>query len=543
MTFLTYLLESSVCAAVLWVAYYALLRKETHFAFNRFYLLSIIPFSGIIPLLRLPLLPPEEYSPVIFMEEFSAGPLAAPVTQSFSPVMPLLIIYFSGAGFVAFRFCRQLYLMRRIIAASRFSDTKNYSAFTFFRKIYINRSTLSAGDYEKILWHEQAHARQLHSVDLAIAQLFVMFQWFNPIAWQLKKSIVATHEYLADAQVLARGVDVNIYQKLLFRQTTGVHPEHANGFNYSLTKKRLIMMTKNNTGKFFALKLCCMLPAIVLPVALFGLSTAEMPSPVNTEKTVVATITPPDTLFINNGKSGATIITVSKSGETLVLSGNNEQLKEQLNDLSPENISSITVQKGAAAGNANKEEDTATITIIMKSGETLILSGTDEQLKEQLNDLSKDISPDNISSISVQDGIAAILTKSDETIEGKSDAKITIITKSGETLVLNGDDERLKEQLNDLSPDNISSITVQKGAAAGKAQTPPPPPLETAQADHSHKDTAKTKTVRFTVPIYQAGAVDVQPEYPGGVAKLSEFVRANLKYPIEAAKKNIQGRV
>jgi TonB family protein len=35
----------------------------------------------------------------------------------------------------------------------------------------------------------------------------------------------------------------------------------------------------------------------------------------------------------------------------------------------------------------------------------------------------------------------------------------------------------------------------------------------------------------------------VQPEYPGGVAKLSEFVRANLKYPIEAAKKNIQGRV
>jgi protein TonB len=36
------------------------------------------------------------------------------------------------------------------------------------------------------------------------------------------------------------------------------------------------MMTKNNTGKFFALKLCFMLPAIALPVALFGLSTAEI---------------------------------------------------------------------------------------------------------------------------------------------------------------------------------------------------------------------------------------------------------------------------
>ena len=149
MTFLTYLLESSVCAAILWIAYYALLRKEAHFAFNRFYLLSIIPLSIIIPLLRLPLLPPllppEEYSPVI-IENFSAEPLAAPVTHGFSFITPLLIIYFSGAGFVAFRFIKQFCHMRRVMAASRFSDTKNYSAFTFFRKIYINSSTLSAGD-------------------------------------------------------------------------------------------------------------------------------------------------------------------------------------------------------------------------------------------------------------------------------------------------------------------------------------------------------------------------------------------------------------
>ncbi|MDR2448910.1 MAG: energy transducer TonB [Prevotellaceae bacterium] len=39
------------------------------------------------------------------------------------------------------------------------------------------------------------------------------------------------------------------------------------------------MMTKNNTGKFFALKLCGLLPALALPVALFGLSTAETASP------------------------------------------------------------------------------------------------------------------------------------------------------------------------------------------------------------------------------------------------------------------------
>ncbi|MDR0691424.1 MAG: TonB family protein [Prevotellaceae bacterium] len=291
MIFLTCILKSSVCAALLWIAYYALFRKETHFAFNRFYLLSVIPLSSIIPLLRLPLLPPAEHAPLVTIEGFSAEPLAETATQAFPTITLLLVIYFLGAGFVAFRFCKQLYHMRRIIAASRFSDTKNYSAFTFFRKICINSSTLPAGDYEKILWHEQVHAHQLHSVDLVVAQLFVMLQWFNPFAWQLKKSIVATHEYLADAQVLAHGVDVNIYQQLLFRQTTGVYPEYANGFSYSLTKKRLIMMTKNNTGKFFALKLCFMLPAIALPVALFGLSTAETVSPVTPTAASVETHT------------------------------------------------------------------------------------------------------------------------------------------------------------------------------------------------------------------------------------------------------------
>jgi TonB family protein len=370
MIFLTYILKSSVCAALLWIAYHALLRKETHFAFNRFYLLSVIPLSSLIPLLRLPLLPPAEHAPIITIEGFSAAPLAETATQSFPTVTLLLVIYFLGAGFVAFRFIKQFYHMRRIMAASRFSDTKNYSAFTFFRKICINSSTLPAGDYEKILWHEQVHARQLHSVDLVVAQLFVMLQWFNPFAWQLKKSIVATHEYLADAQVLAHGVDVNIYQQLLFRQTTGVYPEYACSFSYSLTKKRLIMMTKNNTGKFFALKLCGMLPVIALPVALFGLSTAETVSPVTPTAASVETHT-------------------------------------------------------QAVDNVSKE----------------------------------------------------------------SSVKFTVYTQD------------------------------------------------------TKKDTAKTKTVRFNVPVYQFGTVDVNPEFPGGQDEMMKFIFDNLKYPKEATEKKIQGRV
>ncbi|MDR3350495.1 MAG: M56 family metallopeptidase [Prevotellaceae bacterium] len=481
MVFLSYLLESGVCTAILWLAYYALLRKETHFVFNRFYLLSVIPLGSMIPLLRLPLLLPEEGASLISVGEFSTAPLAAPVTQSFSFTTLLLIIYFAGAGFAAFRFCRQLYHMHRVMAASRFPDAENYPAFTFFRKIYINKNTLCAGDYEKILWHEQAHARQLHSVDLVAAQLFVIIQWFNPFAWLLKKSIVATHEYLADAQVLARGVDVNIYQKLLFQQTAGVYPGYASGFSYSLTKKRLIMMKKNTTGKFFALKLSCLLPAIVLPVALFGLSTAEPVSPV---------------------------LSTAASMETHIQAADSIPVIH----INPDNAKKVIAD--------------GTITILMKSGETLVLRGNDENLKGKL----KDISPEDINSISAQKDTESNARAVSSTSKNKKNATITIQTESGETLVFSGDNTKWPESL----AGNIRSITVQKDTAAGGTKIPPPP--------LAGKDTAKKK-VSFSVPVYQSGEVDVQPEYPGGMEGLMNFIRDNLKYPKEAADKKIEGRV
>ena len=39
------------------------------------------------------------------------------------------------------------------------------------------------------------------------------------------------------------------------------------------------------------------------------------------------------------------------------------------------------------------------------------------------------------------------------------------------------------------------------------------------------------------------GAVDVMPEYPGGINAMYEFIQKNLKYPESAKKKGIEGRV
>lgn len=51
---LNYLLKSGLCLLALYLFYYALLRRQPNFAFNRLYLLLATPAALGIPLLRWP---------------------------------------------------------------------------------------------------------------------------------------------------------------------------------------------------------------------------------------------------------------------------------------------------------------------------------------------------------------------------------------------------------------------------------------------------------------------------------------------------------
>ena len=53
-TFLTYILESTICISVFYLLFRVLMRKETSFAVNRATLLTIVAASVIVPLVQLP---------------------------------------------------------------------------------------------------------------------------------------------------------------------------------------------------------------------------------------------------------------------------------------------------------------------------------------------------------------------------------------------------------------------------------------------------------------------------------------------------------
>ena len=294
MNFLTYLLQSAACAAMLWLAYYLLVRKETCYVFNRFYLLAIIPVSIVAPLLQFPLWPAVEtaaFTPIFDIENIiasavqpvtenveTAAAMAIVAVRAFPTAALLLAMYGLGAAYLLFRFGRRLYKLYRFSAENSFKDKGCGNAFTFFRKIYINRETFNSEDYAKILLHEQTHAQQLHSLDLVLAELFAVFQFFNPFAWLLKKSLAEAHEYYADAQVLARYPETNKYQQLLYDQAIGLYPEYVSGFNYSLTKKRFIMMTKTKRSHWLFAKLLGLLVITSATVVFFSCAQQEFPS-------------------------------------------------------------------------------------------------------------------------------------------------------------------------------------------------------------------------------------------------------------------------
>ena len=59
---------------------------------------------------------------------------------------------------------------------------------------------------QNVLEHEKAHIMQRHSLDHLFAHGLAVFQWFNPFAWQIRKALKTTHEYIADRQVIEQGI-------------------------------------------------------------------------------------------------------------------------------------------------------------------------------------------------------------------------------------------------------------------------------------------------------------------------------------------------
>ena len=84
---------------------------------------------------------------------------------------------------------------------------EDHAPFSFWNRVFLNPAGYDAETYDRIIEHERVHIRQRHTVDLVLAELLIVVQWFNPFAWLYRRAVENNLEYLTDAEVLRRGDD------------------------------------------------------------------------------------------------------------------------------------------------------------------------------------------------------------------------------------------------------------------------------------------------------------------------------------------------
>ncbi|MFH6942368.1 M56 family metallopeptidase [Flavobacterium sp. FlaQc-50] len=292
-----FIAKSSALVALFYLAYYLLLRKETFFTSNRWFLLAGLITSVVLPLIVYTKIVWIDPVPVSNMSYSPASIVHAIEEESFEINWNLVYIAIYTIGFIAFlvKFGLDFYSLNTVLkgkkvqqqADFKFIDTnENIAPFSYFDYIVYNSSLYTASELESIIEHEKVHSDQHHTVDVLISRLFCVLFWFNPIIWFYKKAIIQNLEFIADNEAAKKLSDKKAYQYTLLKITTHeTCVAITNHFYQSLIKKRIVMLNKNQSKKRNYWKYYAILPALVAFVVLFQIKTVAQ------EKKQIETVT------------------------------------------------------------------------------------------------------------------------------------------------------------------------------------------------------------------------------------------------------------
>jgi hypothetical protein len=283
---LIYLLESGICLLVFYLLYQLFLRKETYYRMNRAYLLFALCFSLLAPLLNISISAGTTVPLMAYrIEPVVVSSLSTESQPGWDPWQYVILVYWMVAAILLARLFFNLSRILKIYRMGSILEEKpfrlvlhplDHPPFSFFRNIFISKNHYPGPSMKEILEHEKAHVRQLHSVDILLAELLIVLQWFNPLVWIYKKTVTENHEYLADEAVLHRGYCPESYQLRIIAQLFGIRSmPAAHNFNQSIVQKRLKMMEKSKSSSISKFKLLLVLPAALALFYVFACSSSE----------------------------------------------------------------------------------------------------------------------------------------------------------------------------------------------------------------------------------------------------------------------------
>ncbi|SHG85847.1 BlaR1 peptidase M56 [Flavobacterium fluvii] len=349
-TLFIYLIKSSSLIGMFYLAYYFLLRKETFFNSNRWFLLAGLITSVILPLVVFTKIVWVDPTPTDF--DWSKIPMTnADENEAFEINWYLVFAIAYSIGILGFlvKFAVDFYSLSKVLkgktiqkqADFQFIDvTENVSPFSYFNSIVYNSSLYSDTELENILEHEKVHSEQNHTIDVLITRLFCVVFWFNPLVWLYKKAVLQNLEFIADSEASKKISDKKAYQLTLLKITTQENcVAITNHFYQSLIKKRIVMLNKNQSNKRNYWKYAVVLPLLGAFVFFFQVKVvAQEKEPSKQENK-----TKSNTVDLASIKIEKDLTTLSKEKEIYI---NGEKSSEnELAILDPNEIEKIDVIK------------------------------------------------------------------------------------------------------------------------------------------------------------------------------------------------------
>ena len=268
---LTFIFQNIIILLVFAVLYELLYRWNNKFIMNRMYLIAVVIVSIIVPLLSFKVFPYD-----VIVEQESNNSLAKINLDNIPDELNwYYIIIVTGIGIASLIFIFRLGKILHLITNTKFekylkyklSLNKTKSSFSFFNFLY-----LEDRHDDTILYHEIAHASKLHTLDKLVIEILICILWFNPLIYRFRFYVTENHEFEADNfAIQAKNLSKTEFaNQLLNYSRLKIKPSYAMVHDFhSITKNRIIMLTKNSFKSAYFYLLALLAIIIIIPAFSF----------------------------------------------------------------------------------------------------------------------------------------------------------------------------------------------------------------------------------------------------------------------------------
>lgn len=356
-----YLLKVLVVSGILCGYYFIALKDKVFHRWNRFYLLSTVLLSLLLPLVSISIftggvaqggigraLQTISMQDEIVIEMGRKSALSTNVLLMYGYLLvSLFFIARMIRSLIQIKGIKRRYPNAKVNGINFINTDEKGTPFSFFKDIFWNRSIgLHTTPGQQIFNHEVAHITEKHTYDKIFMNIVLLFIWINPFFWIIHKELNMIHEFVADKMALEDG-DTNAFAEMILSSVfTRQKFSITNNFFYSPIKRRLLMLTKNKHAKVNYISRLLVLP--LATIIFIGISCKVKTETENqkTPEEIVATA-PADDQTTFPGDSAKSDIYNNKRIRSLLVRGNKNETPIELTfeDGTKENISMEDAEK------------------------------------------------------------------------------------------------------------------------------------------------------------------------------------------------------